>query len=194
MDRDDWNQRYAGRDLVWTAEANRFVVAELTGHPRGTALDLACGEGRNTVWLAEQGFEATGVDWSAVALDKARRLAEARGVSPTFVEGDLTAWTPGDRTWDLVLLAYLHLPWPQMQSVLARAAEAVAQGGTLLLVGHALANLDGGVGGPQDPAVLYGPEMVAGALPGLRVDKAEHVARPTENGDAIDVLVRARRP
>jgi len=194
MDRDEWNERYAGRDLVWTAEANRFVVAELTDHPRGTVLDLACGEGRNAVWLAEQGFEASGVDWSGVALDKARRLAEARGVSPTFVEGDLTAWTPEGRTWDVVLLAYLHLPWTQMQSVLARASDAVAPGGTLLVVGHALANLEEGVGGPQDPAVLYGPEMVTSALPGLRIEKAEHATRPTPNGDAIDVLVRATRP
>jgi 2-polyprenyl-3-methyl-5-hydroxy-6-metoxy-1,4-benzoquinol methylase len=194
MNRDEWNERYGGRDLVWTAEANRFVVSELSDHPRGTALDLACGEGRNTVWLAEQGFEATGIDWSEVGLDKAHRLAEARGVSATFVEGDLATWTPEGRTWDLVLLAYLHLPWSQMQSVLVRATQAVARGGTLLVVGHALANLDHGVGGPQDPEVLYGPETVAEALAGLRIEKAEQVKRPTPNGDAIDVVVRASRP
>jgi 2-polyprenyl-3-methyl-5-hydroxy-6-metoxy-1,4-benzoquinol methylase len=194
MNRNEWNERYAGRDLVWTAEANQFVVAELTDHPPGTALDLACGEGRNTVWLAERGFEATGIDWSEVGLDKAHRLAEARGVSPTFVEGDLTTWTSEGRTWDLVLLAYLHLPWPLMQQVLTQAAEAVAPGGTLLVVGHALVNLERGVGGPQDPNVLYGPEMVADVLVGLRVDRAEHITRTTANGDAIDVLVRASRP
>ncbi|MBW2254304.1 MAG: class I SAM-dependent methyltransferase [Deltaproteobacteria bacterium] len=193
MNREQWNQRYAARDLVWTAEANQFVVSELTEHPRGTAVDLACGEGRNTVWLAEGGFDATGVDWSQVALDKARRLAEARGVSPTFVQGDLASWTPEGRTWDVVLLAYLHLPWASMQRVLAQAAEAVARGGTLLVVGHASANLDRGVGGPQDPDVLYGPKRVAQALAGLQIEKAEHVTRSTASGDAIDVLVRARR-
>ena len=81
--------------------------------------------------------------------------------------------------------------------MLARAAEEVAPGGTLLVVGHDLQNLNGGHGGPKDPRVLFTPEDVAAELPGLEIEKAERVLRPVETEDgeaqAIDALVRARR-
>lgn len=75
-----WDRRYAGSELVWTSEANRFLAAEAEGLAVGRALDLACGEGRNAVWLAQRGWQVTGVDFSQVGLDKAARLAEQRGV------------------------------------------------------------------------------------------------------------------
>ncbi len=81
MEREDWDRRYGGTELIWTAEPNRFVVEELGDLPAGRALDLGAGEGRNAVWLAERGWRVTAVDFSPVALDKARRLARARGVS-----------------------------------------------------------------------------------------------------------------
>src|SRR5581483_10861059 len=77
MDREDWNQRYAGTELLWTAQPNRFLVAETEGLPPGRAVDLACGEGRNAVWLAERGWRVTGADFSDVALEKARSPAAA---------------------------------------------------------------------------------------------------------------------
>ena len=89
MDRHDWDARYAGEQLVWSAEPNRFLVAEVDGLTPGRALDVACGEGRNAIWLAEQGWTVTGVDFSPVALDKARRTGRspgrvgATGSSPT---------------------------------------------------------------------------------------------------------------
>ncbi len=81
MEREEWDERYASHELLWHAEPNRFVVEEVGDLAPGTALDLACGEGRNAVWLAEQGWRATGVDFSAVALAKGRRMAEQRGVT-----------------------------------------------------------------------------------------------------------------
>ena len=81
MDRHDWDARYAGEQLVWSAEPNRFLVAEVDGLPPGRALDVACGEGRNAIWLAEHGWMVTAVDFSAVAIDKGRRLAAARDVA-----------------------------------------------------------------------------------------------------------------
>ena len=71
-------------------------MAEAAGLTPGRALDVACGEGRNAVWLAEQGWQATGVDFSDVALDKARGLAEARGVEVEWVQADVIA--PGRRS------------------------------------------------------------------------------------------------
>ena len=79
MDQRFWDERYAGADLVWTAEANRFVVDEVADLPPGRAVDLAAGECRNAVWLAERGWEVDAVDFSAVGLAKGERLAEHRG-------------------------------------------------------------------------------------------------------------------
>ncbi len=190
----EWDRRYAGSDLVWTDEANRFVAAELAGLAPGRALDLGCGEGRNAVWLAARGWRVTGVDFSAVALDKARSLAAARGVDVDWVCADVLTHAVDPAGYDLVLLAYLQLPADGRRRVLRTAAGALAPGGTLLVVAHDLANLDGGVGGPRDPDVLYTPEWVTGELAGLPIGAARRVDRPVEGGTAIDTLVRAVRP
>ena len=198
MDRHDWDARYSGEELLWKAEPNRFLVAEVTGLPAGRALDLACGEGRNAVWLASEGWEVTGVDFSTVALTKARRLAGQHEVTVEWIEADVLAWEPPAARFDLIAVFYLQLPADQRRRVHARAATGLAPGGTLLVVGHDLANLTGGYGGPQDPAVLLTLDDVAADLAELTIVRAERVRRQvsTESGaiDAIDTLVRAIRP
>ena len=114
----EWDQRYAGNDLVWTAEPNRFVVAELQDLAPARALDVAAGEGRNTVSLAGRGWQVTAVDFSAVGLDKGRRLAEQAdvtvglGIAPTCAS---TSPRPG--FFQLVLIAYLHLGAAELDGV-----------------------------------------------------------------------------
>lgn len=198
MDREDWNARYSGTELVWTAEPNRFLVAEVAGLPAGRALDLAAGEGRNAVWLAEQGWDVTAVDFSDAALAKANGLAHARAVSLTLVEADVTEYVPTPGGYDLVLVAYLHLPDRTRSGVIRRASEAVAPDGTLLVIGHDAANLTQGYGGPQDPAVLAAPEEIAASIEGLEIQRAEPVERTVRTPDgervAIDQVIRAHRP
>jgi SAM-dependent methyltransferase len=198
MDQHGWDERYGASELVWGAGPNRFLVDEVTDLRPGTALDVACGEGRNAIWLASIGWQVVGVDFSAVGLEKARQLATRQGVTVEWVLADVTTWEPPG-TYDLVAVMYLHLPEDLRHGVWARMARAVAPGGTFLVVGHDLANLSEGFGGPQDPAVLYGPGDVVGDIaPALTIEKAERVRRPvsTPEGEAsaIDVLVRARRP
>jgi len=200
MGREAWNRRYAGSELIWTAQPNRFLVAETAGLPPGRALDVACGEGRNGVWLAEQGWRATGIDFSDVALAKARQLAEARGVEAEWVQGDVVAHRPQERAYDLVIVFYLQLPEAGRRQALRAAAGAVAAGGTLLVVAHDSSNAERGHGGPQDPAVLYSAADVAADLDGagLEVERAEVVERPLQTPDgertALDALFRACRP
>lgn len=198
MDQRAWDERYAGAELVWTAEANRFLVAEAADLVPGRAVDLAAGECRNAVWLAEQGWDVDAIDFSAVGLEKGVRLAEHRGVAAAVhpVVADLADWSaPG--AYDLVLVAYLHLPEPLRTRVFAAAAAAVAPGGTLLVIGHDLANLDGGYGGPQDPGVLTTAPALLAAIGDLSVIRAEPVERPvtTPEGErvAIDHVLRAVR-
>src|SRR5262249_56447890 len=104
----------------------RFVVSELAGLRPGRALDLATGEGRNAVWLAEQGWQVTAVDYSAVGLAKGGQLAEARGVSVDWVAADLLEYQPTPKAFDLVLVVYLHLPPAERATVLHPATPAAA--------------------------------------------------------------------
>jgi 2-polyprenyl-3-methyl-5-hydroxy-6-metoxy-1,4-benzoquinol methylase len=193
--RSDWNERYRAAELLWSAGPNRFLVAEAEGLPPGAALDLACGEGRNAIWLAEQGWHVTAVDFADVALEKARRIAARRGVEVDFEHADVLDWEPRAGTFDLVCVLYLQLPAEERRRLLLKAARAVAPGGTFVLVGHDLTNLTEGHGGPSDPAVLLTPEDVTRELAGLVIDKAERVLRQVEGAPrpAIDTLVRAHR-
>jgi SAM-dependent methyltransferase len=195
MKRDDWNRRYAETGLLWTATPNRFLVAEVAKLPPGRALDLACGEGRNAVWLVERGWDVVGVDFSDVALAKAEQLAAQRGVTVELVHADVLDYEPEPRAFDLVCVLYLQLPADERRRVLAHAAAAVAAGGTFLLVGHDSTNLEHGHGGPSDARLLFTPEDVAAELPGLELLKAERMLRPVDGAprSAIDALVRARR-
>ncbi|WP_416956096.1 class I SAM-dependent methyltransferase [Streptomyces sp. Agncl-13] len=200
MDAAGWDERYRGSELVWKAEPNRFVEEVLAGlKPSGRAVDLAAGEGRNAVWLAERGWEVDAVDFSAVALEKAEQMAAGRGVRLHTVRTDLTAWAPREATYDLALIAYLHLPWPEMSRILPWAATAVREGGTLLLVGHDAANPEHGHGGPQDPRVLYSAGQVADLWrPYADILRAETVTRPVTDAEggsrtALDALVHAVR-
>jgi SAM-dependent methyltransferase len=199
MKADDWNERYADKELLWTARPNRFLVAETESLPPGRALDLACGEGRNAVWLAERGWRVLGVDFSEVAIGKAHQLAAARGVEAAWLVADLVAYVPDPGAYDLVILFYLQVPADERRVIVRRAADALAPGGTFLLVGHDLRNLESGHGGPKDPDVLYLPEDVAADLDGtgLELERAGAVDRPVETPEgeriAIDALVRARR-
>jgi 2-polyprenyl-3-methyl-5-hydroxy-6-metoxy-1,4-benzoquinol methylase len=195
---EEWDRRYADSEFLWTVEPNRFVVQELCDVTPGHALDLACGEGRNAVWLAQQGWRVTAVDFSPVGLAKARRLADARGVSVDWVLANLLDYEPQEAVFQLVLVAYLHIEPVERATVLRKARTALTSRGEILVVGHDLSNLNDGVGGPQDPSLLYTPATIAAELPGLSIVRAERVRRPVEIGgqvhDAIDTLVRASPP
>ena len=199
MDAQTWNERYAATDLMWSAGPNQFVESICGGLTPGRSIDLAAGEGRNALWLAEQGWESTAVDYSDVAIDKARQIAERRGVSMTTEVADLNEYVPTAGGYDLVLVAYLQLPDDQLTPILARAAAAVAPGGSFVLVCHDATNLEHGHGGPQSPAVLTSPDQVVAAIgDGLTVERAEVAERHVETDDgtktALDTVVIARRP
>lgn len=203
MDAHEWNQRYAAADLVWGAEPNRFVAAELAGVVPGRALDLAAGEGRNALWLARRGWRVTAVDFSSVAIERGRAMAQARGVDVDWVVADARYYQPSVAGYDAVVVAYVHLTPADLRQVLKHAIEALAPGGTLLVVGHDVTNLTDGVGGPPDAAILYTPEGILADLSalndgiGLAVRRAERVRRPVPTDDgivnAIDTLVCAVR-
>lgn len=201
LEREDWNRRYTAEEFIWTVDANRILVEEVRNLAPGSALDLAAGEGRNAVWLAEQGWRVQAIDLSDVAVEKGKRLAAARDVSDRieFRQADLRTYEPGNYHFDLVALIYLQIPQADLFPILIQAAKAVAPGGTFLLVAHDSRNLKHGFGGPQHPALLYTAEQVVEALGSeLVIEKAGCVDRPIQTDAgvrvAIDCLVRAKRP
>ena len=197
MDATDWDARYAGRELVWTDSPNVFLVEFAEHLPPGRSLDLAGGEGRSSVWLAERGWDATCVDFSRVGLAKAAELAASRDVRITTVEADATTWRCED-PFDLVVVLYLQLPEPARSRALEAAVASVAPGGTLIVVAHDVDNVTDGHGGPQDPSVCYQPGNVTAVLDDLEVVEAGRRIRTVDVGDAtadaIDTVVVARRP
>jgi SAM-dependent methyltransferase len=194
VDSAQWDERYATSEYQWKMAPNQFVAAQLADLTAGRALDLAAGEGRNSVWLAERGWRVTAVDFSRVGLEKGRKLAASRDVTGIdWVVADLRDYRPAAAAFDLVLIAYLHCDASLRAEVLGRAAAALAPGGTLFVVGHDLANLGEGTGGPQDPAVLYTAQALRAELPGLRVLRGEQVRRSVGDATAIDVLLWAVR-
>lgn len=200
MDHQQWDERYSATGFVWATGPNQFVAAELADLTPGRAIDLAAGEGRNAIWLAEHGWRVTAVDFSRVGLDKGRVLSAARGVPGgqiDWVVADLRDYQPELGGYDLALVSYLQVVPKVRAAVLGRAAAALAPGGTAFIVAHDLTNLSEGTGGPQDPEVLYTPEAVVADLPGLRILRAERVRRTVAREDgpatAIDTLVRAVR-
>jgi SAM-dependent methyltransferase len=192
VDADAWDARYASQPMVWSAGPNA-LFAELTGDwPPGRALDVACGEGRTAIWLAERGWHVRAVDFSAAGIAKGRERAAAQGLQVDWVVDDVTTADLGTGH-DLVALLYLQLPHATMAQVVRRCVEALAPGGRLVVIAHDVDNLTRGVGGPQDPSVLPSVPLLREWVQGADVERAEQVERETPDGTAVDVLLVARR-
>lgn len=195
MDAAGWDERYAASELVWSRGPNQFVEQECADLTPGRAVDLAAGEGRNAIWLASRGWSVTAVDFSVVALDKGRTLAGDLPV--TWRHDDATTWQ-GDGL-DLALIAYLQLAAPERRAATRAAFDALAPGGTFLLVAHDSTNLTDGTGGPQEPARLMTATDVLDDLAGrhFEVVRAGRVPREVVTDDgpvtAWDCLVRLTR-
>ena len=158
-----WDSAFSGPGYKYGTAPNAFLAAEAWRlAPASRVLVPGDGEGRNGVWLAEQGHRVTTVDNSAVGVAKSRALAEARGTTLTALERDLEQWTPARESFDAVVSIYLHLP-PALRVRVHRAlAAAVAPGGWLLLEGFHPTQLGRTSGGPKDPTMLFTLEMLRG--------------------------------
>lgn len=196
VDAREWDERYREKPILWGAEPNRLFAEIVSELKPGRALDLAAGEGRNSIWLATEGWDATAVDFSSVAVKRGRAMAAESGVEVDFVAADVLTYEPAAEAFDLVAIVYLHLQATDRRAVLARSERALKPGGSIVIVGHDLRNLDEGVGGPQDPAVLMSPDALVEELGGCEILRGETVRRdvPDHGGIALDTVVVAKRP
>lgn len=197
MDAAEWDRKYERRELVYGEAPNSTLVEVATTIPRGRALDLAAGQGRNAIWLATRGWTVDAVDFSSVALTRASRVAES---APRSVRERLT-WIHADVTklatepnYDLVLMFYLHLPPDERRRAVSAAVSALKPDGILMILGHHSANIADGVGGPQEPEILCTPkDLTADVGDRLTVTTAENRYRDVTGGTAIDALLLASR-
>jgi 2-polyprenyl-3-methyl-5-hydroxy-6-metoxy-1,4-benzoquinol methylase len=169
MDAKYWDEKYETEDYVYTKLVNRFVKEYCEPLTPGTAMDVAGGEGRNTVWLASQGWRVENIDFSQKALDKCLKFAEEEGVSG-FVDTNCASaleFEPNETPVDLAVIAYLQIPQGQLCTAIERVASHVKPGGHLFGVWHSRDNLEHSFGGPRDPEVLPSPELLRSYLDGL---------------------------
>lgn len=151
-----WDDRYRSADQLWSGQPNPQLVAQAASLTPGDALDVGCGEGADAIWLARQGWTVTGVDISAVALERAVGHAAAYGEEIarriSWRQADLLGWDPGPQRYDLVSAQFMYLPPGELDSLHRRLAAAVRPGGSLLVVLHHPDSMHAGPGSHADPA------------------------------------------
>lgn len=175
MDSNYWDEKYSTEEFIYTKVVNRFV-AELCGKipaiGNKRAIELAGGEGRNAVWLAQQGWHIENIDFSQKALDKYLAFAEEQGVAQlcSATCADATLFEPQVSPVELAVIGYLQIPEEQLEIATRRIAGYVSQGGYLMGVWHSRDNLAGGFGGPRDPDVLPNVATISKALEGTGLE------------------------
>ena len=163
-----WDQRFAEPGYKYGTEPNAFVQQEATRlAPGSRVLVPGDGEGRNGVWLAQQGHLVTSVDNSAVGLQKAQALAAQRGVTLSTLLVDLADWAPDPASFDAVVLVFTHLPESIRAGAHRRLALGLRQGGWLMQEAFHPEQLNHHSGGPKDISMLYTPASLDGDFAGL---------------------------
>lgn len=160
-----WNQQFATPDFKYGTAPNEFLREQAFRiPPHGSVLVPGDGEGRNGVWLAEQGHRVTAVDISDVGLAKARALAAERGVVVDTVVADLAEWEPGEKSVDAVVLTYVHFPADVRAIIHRKLLSALRIGGVLILEAFHPSQLGPGRFGPKDVTMLYTLDLLRSDL------------------------------
>lgn len=194
-----WDDRYSGPDNIWTGHVNK-VLAEVAGQlPVGRALDLGCGEGGDVIWLAKQGWQATGIDISANAIARARKAAESEGLTDNqarFIAGDLSELALADE-FSLVSASFFQSPVALDRfRILRQASQLISAGGYLLLTSHAI------MPHHPDPEAMVTPEQEVAGLAldpdAWRLETAElrtrtHTFRDGDTAELSDSVVLYQR-
>lgn len=192
-----WDERYSVDDFVYGKEPNEFLTEKSAQLKRGRVLCLAEGEGRNAVFLAQQGFAVTAVDLSKVGLAKAEQLASERGVSVECVHADLAGFEIKAGAWDSIISVFCHLPESPRVTIHEAVVAGLKQGGTFLLEAYTPRQLELKTGGPRSEDMLMELKTLKEELTGLDFIHAVEVERDiregtkhTGRGAVVQVLAR----
>jgi hypothetical protein len=196
-----WNARFAREDYLFGEEPNAFLRTQAHWLPRGgSVLCVADGEGRNSVWLAEQGLHVTAFDFAPNAVVKARRLAERRKVSVSHELGDAYTWPWSRNRYDALVAVFIQfLPPDERDGVFAQMQSAVTSGGLFLLEGYRPEQVAYRTGGPPRREHMYTREWLETIFSGweiLVLDAYNAVLQEGHAHDGVSALIDlvARKP
>jgi 2-polyprenyl-3-methyl-5-hydroxy-6-metoxy-1,4-benzoquinol methylase len=178
-----WNERYSSDRYAYGMEANDFLVSMNDRLPGGKILCLAEGEGRNAVWLAQQGNEVTAVDASDIGLQKADRLAKERGVEITSVHADLADYDIGTQQWDAIISIFCHLPPDLRRDVHRRCVAGLRDDGMILLEAYTPSQLEYNTGGPPVAEMMMDMRSLRSELNGLEFLHLQECVREIHEGE-----------
>ena len=180
-----WNTRYAAPGFLFGSGPNAFLAGRrdlLRGAAR--ALCVADGDGRNSVWLAEQGMQVDAFDFSPVAVEKARHLAASRGVAVSYEIADVYGWCWPREAYDVVAAIFVQFADPAMrQFMFERMVLALRPAGLLLLEGYTPKQLEYRTGGPSEPDKLYTAAMLREAFAGMEILELREYEAQLEEGE-----------
>jgi tellurite methyltransferase len=188
LDREKWNKRYRGGAYAQRVHPSAFLEAWIDSIPVGRAIDIACGAGRNALYLAERGFEVDAVDISGDALERARETAQRMSLDVNWLEHDLDELLELDTSYQLILIVrYVNLP------LIRQLAANLAPGGCLVCEQHLVTEAD--VIGPSNSAFRVSPGDLVAAAEGLQVQHLEEtlVTEPDGSTAALARLVAQRQ-
>jgi len=200
MSQSEWDDRYASRDDgLWSGDANGVLVGEVAGMPPGWALDVGSGEGADATWLALAGWQVTGVEVSAVAIERAEATARDAGVSVEWTCADVSSIGPAARAYDLVSVQYPALKHSPGDEAIRFLLDAVGPGGTLLVVGHAPLDAEYARAHGFEISDNIQPSDIAARLDDawrVEVDETRPRVDPVPEGSPFthDAVLRATRP
>lgn len=194
-----WDDRYAEEGFAFGDQPNDFLVEVEQKIPRGEALVVGDGDGRNGVWLAMQGHKVTTIDLSPVGVEKAKHLAASRGTSINAQVGDLETFEMGDGAWDSIVSIFCHLPSELRNQVHENVKRALRPGGVFVLEAYTKANIGRGVGGPQNDDLTVELAELENDFAGWtlevhRVVERNIVEGKYHNGMSSTVQFLARKP
>lgn len=180
--RDFWNEKFANTEYAYGTEPNDFLVSAVTKLKRGATLSLAEGEGRNAVWLAQQGFTVSAIEQSEKGVGKTLRLALQRGVIVMAERGELETFHIQPNSWDLVVSIFAHTPQELRRKLHRQVVAGLKPGGVFVLEAYTPAQIAKNTGGPKDASLMPTAEMLRSELAGLVFDRIEEVEREVVEG------------
>lgn len=177
-----WDERYSEQGYAYGTEANEFLASVAEEIPPGKVLCLGAGEGRNAVFLAEQGFDVTAVDLSSVGLHKAELLAAEHEVQINTICANLKDFTIEPNTWSGIISIFCHLPSKLRKQIHKQCVEGLAPDGVFLLEGYTPNQLNYNTGGPEKKELLMNLDELEEELSGLSFKIGQEVERPVVEG------------
>lgn len=177
-----WDERYSDSEYAYGTQPNDFLRANVAAIPKGKVLSLAEGEGRNAVFLAQQGYEVTAVDASAVGIKKAQSLAEQNAVKVNFIQADLTEFDPGVAQWDGLVSIFFPLGSRDRKALHKRMINALKPAGVFLLEAYTPAQVHNQTGGGKEPDNLQTAQSVQTEWQGLHFTHLQELERDVVEG------------